>query len=112
MKLISILSKPIFHDGSWYLLENRPAWDNNWTHDSYICFAWEKDNEKILVVVNYSSHNSQCYIHMPFKNLAGKKWVLRDLFTDKTLERQGDELQLKGLYLDEAAWKYYVFSVE
>jgi hypothetical protein len=27
-------------------------------------------------------------------------------------EREGNDLQSKGLYLDEPAWKYYVFSLE
>jgi glycosidase len=111
-KLLSILQKPVLRNGSWSLAEARQAWDNNPTNDCYICFAWELDGEKILVVVNYASNNSQCYVQLPFKNMEGKPWQLRDLFTDTVWERSGDELQSKGLYLDEAPWRYYVFSVE
>lgn len=111
-KLISILQRPLLRNGSWSLLKSTPAWDNNWTLDGFICFAWEANNEKLLVVVNYAPNHSQCYIPLPFKNLEGKTWQLRDLFTGTTWEREGDDLHSKGLYLDEAPWQYYVFAIE
>ena len=111
-KLLSILHRPSLRYGSWQLLECFSAWEGNGTHENYIGFAWQRDDEKLLVVVNYASHQAQCYLRLPFENLSGKQWQLRDLFGGTTYLRQGDELQIKGLYLDEGAWKYYVFSLE
>ena len=111
VKLLLVLHQPVFHYGTWQLLECTPAWEGNGTHDNYIAFAWEGDNKKMVVVVNYAPHNSQCYLRLPFNDLAQEKWLLCDLFSDSVYERSGDDLQRRGLYLDETAWKYYVFAV-
>ena len=110
-QLLSLLRRPVFRLGSWNLLEATEAWEGNGSTDNYICFAWEGDHEKLLVVVNYAPHNSQCYVRLPFTDLAQKTCQLQDLFTGTVLQRPGDDLLTKGLYLDEPAWKYYVFLV-
>jgi glycosidase len=110
-QLLSLLHRPIFRHGSWSLLESTEAWQGNSTHDNYICFAWEGDQTKILVVVNDAPYNSQCYVRLPFTDLAQKACQLQDLFSGTVLQRPGDDLLAKGLYLDEPAWKYYVFLV-
>ena len=69
-------------------------------------------DKKSLIVVNYSPENSQCYLKIPFTDLAGKTWLLQDQFTGLKYERIGDDLLSTGLYLDEPGWKYYVFSLE
>jgi glycosidase len=109
--LLTVLQQPVFRNGNWKLLECAPAWDGNRSHDNYICFAWETNdgNNKSLVVVNYSPEKSQCYLKLSFTDLAGKNWLLQDKFSVVKFERSGDDLQLKGLYLDEPGWKYYVF---
>jgi glycosidase len=111
-KLLAILHRPVLRKGTWKLLDATPAWEGNSTHDSYICFGWKSPDETILVVVNYAPDQSQCYLSLPFNVLEGKQWQLRDLFSDSIFERQGDDLQSKGLYLDEPSWKYYVFSLK
>lgn len=111
-QLLALLRRPVLRTGSWQLLEPTPAWESNTTHDDYICFAWEGGGERVLVVVNYAPHHSQCYVRLPFTDLAHRACRLKDLFTDTLLERPGDDLLARGLYLDEPAWKYYVFSVE
>jgi glycosidase len=111
-KLLVLLHQPVLRKGAWKLLEGNQAWEGNGTHDSYVCFAWESPNEKQLVVVNYAADQSQCYLRLSFNDLEGKQWQLRDWFTGDMFEREGNDLQSKGLYLDEPAWKYYVFSLE
>ena len=65
----------------------------------------------MLVVVNYAPYTSQCYARLPFDDLAQKACQLQDLCSGTVLERPGGDLLAKGLYLDEPAWKYYVFLV-
>jgi len=112
-KLLDILLRPIFRGGVWQLLDCLPAWEGNWTNDCYIAFAWQGNGEeKILIAVNYSSGQGQCYVRLPFYNMGGHSWLLRDLIGESIYEREGDDLQAKGLYLDEPAWKIYVFSLD
>jgi hypothetical protein len=98
--------------GRWQLLHSLQAWEGNRTHDCYISFAWQGDKEeKILVAVNYSSRRSQCYIKLPFNDLSDGTWLLNDLISGISYERESSDLKEKGMYLDEPAWKIYVFSL-
>jgi hypothetical protein len=112
-KLLEILHWPVFKSECWKLLECIQAWDGNRTYDNYISFAWQcARNEKILVAVNYSPDRSQCYIKLPFLDLGSSWWIFHDIMGGNTFEREGNDLQVNGLYLDEPAWKFYVFQLE
>ena len=110
-RLLALMRREVVRAGQWQLLECRPAWDGNRGSDSFIAFAWGIDRERILVAVNYSPEQSQCYIKLPFADLAAARWQLQDLIGDAVYEREGRDLHEHGLYLDEPAWKAQVFSV-
>jgi hypothetical protein len=109
--LFECLRRPEPGDGEWQLLECAPAWDGNWTWDSFICFAWRGANGSCLVVVvNYASHQSQCYLHIPFAS-ERKSLQFRDLMGAATYDRDAGEIAARGLYLDIPAWGYHIFEV-
>jgi hypothetical protein len=111
-RLLTVLRQPAFRDGQWQLLECTPAWDGNWTNDCFVVFAWTgPSGERFVVAVNYAPNQSQCHVRLPFANLAGKKWRLRDLFTDAAFDWNGDDLAGRGLFLDMAPWQASVFSL-
>lgn len=112
-KLLAILKMAVVRTGRWQLMECHQAWESNWTHNNFISFAWHgEDGQKILVAVNYSPLRSQCYIKHPFSDLEGKSWTLIDKMGGNTYEREGTDLQQRGMYLDEPGWKAYVFMLE
>ena len=110
-RLLAVTNQAIVRKGQWQLLECRPAWEGNWSSDSFISFAWELDDERLLVAVNYSSNQAQCYVKLPFANLADARWQLQDLMGDAVYERDGSDLHEHGLYLDEPPWKAIVFAL-
>jgi hypothetical protein len=111
-RLLSILRAPAARNGRWQLLECAPAWDGNATNDSLIAFAWVgPDGERLLVAVNYSDHQSQARIRLPFAELAGKTWRLRDRLGDAVYDRDGGSLQFPGLFVDLGSWKYHIFDL-
>jgi hypothetical protein len=111
-KLLDILRQPVFRNGSWQLLDCTPAWEGNLTNDCYIAFSWQDENKtKMLIAVNYSPERGQCYIKLPFNDMSTGTWLVKDLISGVTYEREGADLQEKGMYLDEPAWKNYVFSL-
>jgi hypothetical protein len=63
------------------------------------------------VTVNHAPNQSQCYVRLPFTDLANSGWRLQDLIGDASYDREGDDLQAQGLYLDEPAWQRSVFSL-
>lgn len=113
-RLLHVLSKrPIFRSGQWRLLECAPAWEDNGSNDSFIAYSWmDSEGGHALVAVNYSLHQSQCYVRLPFSELDGKQWRLRDLLSDAVYEREGKDLRSRGLYLDVPAWHCHVFEFQ
>jgi glycosidase len=111
-RLLAVLRRAAVRDGDWHLLECRGAWDGNWTSDAFLAFDWRgRGGERLLVAVNYAPHQSQCYVQLPFAELAGAGWRLEDLLGDERYDRDGDDLRGRGLYLDVAPWKAAVFSL-
>jgi hypothetical protein len=111
-QLLSVLRRSVVREGEWQLLECKPAWDDNWTWDCFLASAWQAaSGERLMVVVNYASHQSQCYVRMPFTDLAGRSVRFQDLMGPACYDRDGNDLISSGLYLDLPAWGYHVFEV-
>ena len=112
-RLLALLRHDAVRNGHWQLLECAPAWDGNWTSDCFVAFAWQgADAGRLLVVANYAANQSQCYMRIPFVKLRDQQWRLDDLLSDARYERDGTELESRGLYLDMAPWRYHVFRLE
>ncbi|MGB4782275.1 alpha-amylase family glycosyl hydrolase, partial [Candidatus Methylomirabilis sp.] len=111
-RLLAVLRQPVVRDGQWQLLDCTAAWDGNWTSDCFVAYSWiGQDGERRLVAVNYSDHQSQCYVAVPWTDLKGQVWQLRDQMGPAIYERGGGDLAAQGLYLDMPAWAYHVFDV-
>jgi hypothetical protein len=61
--------------------------------------------------VNYAPNQSQCYVRLPFAGLGNGQWRFEDLIGDATYLREGNDLEARGLYLDEAPWRVHAFSL-
>jgi glycosidase len=111
-RLLAVLRHPVVRNGQWQLLESVPAWEGNWTWDCFVAFAWQRlDGERLLVVVNYASNWSQCYVRLPFTDLGNSHWQLKDLLGDAQYDRDGRDLESRGFYLDVPPWHYHVFTM-
>ena len=88
-RLLAVLREAVVRDGRWQLLECSQAWDGNWTSDCFVASSWTgQDGEKCLVAVNYSDHQSQCYVAIPWPELAGQMWQLRDRMGTAIFDRE------------------------
>jgi hypothetical protein len=98
--------------GEWRLLECQAAWDGNRTGDCFNCFGWQgSDNRSLIVVVNYASNQSQCYVQVPADQLRGDTVRFRDLMSPQMYQRDANEIRERGLYVDLPAWGYHVFEL-
>lgn len=110
--LLAILRRPAFQTGRWTLLDCVPAWGGNESHRNYIAFSWEGGNqEHYVVAVNYSPERGQCFVRLPFADIGNTEWRLTNLLGEATFDRDGNDLASRGLFLDEKAWKYYLFEL-
>ena len=109
--LLAVLRNTMVRDGDWQLLECVPAWEGNWTQDCFVAYAWQSREDRLLVVVNYAPNQSQCYVRLPFQNLSNQQWRFTDKFAGIEYDRDGNDLDSRGLYVDLAPWRYHVFGI-
>jgi glycosidase len=112
-RLQGVMRRRVAREGDWRLAGVAPAWDGNHTAEQFIAFTWQRDNERLLIAVNYAPRAGQCWVRPAFgSELERTPVVLRDLL-DPTVryERNGTDLAGKGLYLDVPPWHAHVFDV-
>ena len=110
--LLQCLSSPAVRAGYWHLIDCRPAWEGNWTDDCFVAQAWRGDEDtRLIAVVNFAPNRSQCYLPLPFSDLADRRWVLKDMLSRVTYRRDGESLMSPGLYLDLPPWGYHLFEL-
>jgi hypothetical protein len=111
--LLAVLRQGLVRNGGWQLLDCLPAWEGNWTWDDFVAFAWQgPEEDRLIAAVNYAPNQSQCFVRLPFLDLGGQLWRLRDLLGETIYEREGNDLQGRGLYLDVPPWKASVFFLQ
>ena len=111
-RLLAVLRQPIVRDGQWSLLDCAPAWEGNGTLDGFIAWSWQAmDGQRRLIAVNYTEHQSQCYVRLPFLNLADRTVRFKDQMSPASYDRAGNDLLSRGLYLDIPAWGFHVFEM-
>ena len=97
----------MFHDGQWRLCD-RAGWPDNQSCQNLVAWSWDKDDQRCLVVVNLSDVKAQARIHVPWNDAHGESWRLNDALTGATYDREGDELETLGLYVDLAPWNCHI----
>jgi alpha amylase-like protein len=110
-RLLHALAAPAVRHGTWRLLE-RTGWPDNPTTANLLAWSWEMDSERHVVIVNVSPQPAQGRIQFPWPELAGRRWLLRDAFTDQAYDRDGNVMLDPGLYVDLRPWDFHFFAVE
>lgn len=112
-RLLAVLRRPTLRGGQWSRLDGSEAWGGNPSAQQFIAWSWELPGApRLCAAVNYAPQQGQCFVRLPWPELAGKDWRLRDLLGDAVYDRPGDDLLARGLYLDLAPWGHHVFEVQ
>jgi glycosidase len=111
-RLLAVLRRPEPREGTWRLLECRPAWDDNPTWNWFIAFLWEHPSgSALLVAVNFGPSRGQTRVALPLDGLAGKTAHFVDLLGPAEYLREGDDVLSGGLFLDLPKWGHHVFQL-
>jgi hypothetical protein len=111
-RLLSVLHLDTPREGDWQLLDCAAAWEGNGTWDGFLAFAWQAhQRQRLLVTVNYAGTQGQCYVRLPFRELANRDARFKDLMSPASYDRDGNDVLSRGLYLDLPAWGYHVFEM-
>jgi len=111
-RLFRCLQSSPLRQGTWQLLEARPAWNENHTWTNFLAFMWKgKESGARLVVVNYAPHNGQCYINPDLAGIDGSPIEFRDVMGFGVFVRERTALASKGMYFDVPAYGIHIFEV-
>jgi hypothetical protein len=68
-----------------------------------------KTGEQRLVAINYAGNQSQCYVRLQAPCAGVLRF--RDVMGTLAFDRDGRDLEARGLYLDMPPWGHHVFEV-
>ncbi|HEX5217347.1 MAG TPA: alpha-amylase family glycosyl hydrolase [Vicinamibacterales bacterium] len=110
-RLLEATHRDVFRNGAWRLCE-RTGWPDNQSAVNLLTWCWVKDNERFLVVINFSDSAVQARVHVPLDELRGRTWRLRDTLSEEFYDRDGSEMRDAGLYVEMAPWKCNLFQLD
>ncbi|MDR3747049.1 MAG: alpha-amylase family glycosyl hydrolase [Acidobacteriota bacterium] len=105
-RLLAAIDSPVFREADWNLCE-RAGWPDNPSYENVVAWAWNKGEDRYLIIVNLSEGAAQARVKLAWDNLQGNQWRLTDLLSGATYERDGGEMLLPGLYVDLQPWGYH-----
>lgn len=109
-RLLQETNREVFRNGDWLLCE-RTGWLDNSSCQNIIVWCWTKDEERFLIVINFSNKTSQAIVKVPWSALRGRKWQLKDTLSNESYDRSGNDMLDAGLYIDLSPWKFHFFQV-
>jgi hypothetical protein len=98
-------------NGEWQLLKCS-GWPDNQSCENLLAWSWTSPEERFLVAINFSETPSQGKVALPWSDLTGSDWKLRDLMTSDMFERAGSDMAAQGLFVDLQPWHSHVLSFE
>lgn len=109
--LISVVSQPIFHQGTWSFQNVDTGFDNPPTNWRLVAWKWTLQSQKVLCVINYSDTLGQGRVVLPDAlPVNGNSTIpVTDLLTQTVFPRNVSDLQTQGLYIILQPWQAQFF---
>ncbi len=95
--------------GSWERCE-ATGWPDNSSWVNLLCWSWIAGDGRCLIVVNDADTPAATRVHLPWHDVGGRAWQLRDLMSGDVFTRQGDELASSGLFVQLPPWGFHVLT--
>jgi hypothetical protein len=108
-KLLEAIDRPVFREGQWSLCE-RSGWADNASFKNLVAWSWQQDDERYLIIINFSDLPAQARVRIPWTDAVGANWHLIDVLSGASYERCGTEMFSPGLYVELGPLKYYFFQ--
>lgn len=109
-KLLAAVAASDLRYGDWQLCECS-GWPDNDTAEQLVAWCWEWQGSRHVVVVNLAAADAEARVRLPWSDLVGRTWQLRDALSGDAFERDGGELAGEGLYVGMGPWESYFLAV-
>ena len=101
-----------FRLGHAIRLEPTPAWVGSESHAGIIARLWVGQHRQLrLVVANLTGEPAEGFIPLALPEFAGKVVHLEDQLAEIVYDRPGDDLLVRGLYVDLPPYGHHLFKV-
>jgi len=110
-RLTDALRHPVFRLGEWTPLEPQEEWFGNPSCRNIIAHRWALRGHRRVAVANLSPEPAQCFLPLQLPGLGGMNWRFEDLLGEAAYHREGDDLVMRGLYLDLPPYGCHLFDL-
>ena len=107
-RLLKAIDKPLFHDGSWSLLDVRGAGD--WTNADLLACAWRKGKDFAVIAANITDHEAQGLIDLGALP-DGDRFDVKDHLSDGSWSWSRQDL-MNGLYVHLRSGDAHLFQIK
>jgi hypothetical protein len=109
--LLGEVNHSVFHDGVFQIC-NTHGWPDNNSHVNLLAYCWEKNNEKRLIIVNFSPFLSQGYVKLPDTwDFTNNSLTLIDPIKNESYKPLVSEIIKDGLYVGLEKRDYHFFII-
>ena len=106
-RLVRVATSELIHYGKWSFCE-LSGWQDNPSFLSLASWTWKKDDQILLVILNFADQKSQGLVRVPWDSVGGNNWRLVDLIKGDIFERSGSEMIETGMYVDLEPWDFHL----
>jgi glycosidase len=97
------------YENEWILCQT-DGWPDNRSYLNLVAWSWRRDDDRVLIVVNFSDQRSQGRVKAPWTELKGRTWHLTDFFEGEKYERDGSEMLDPGLFVDLGPYGFHALE--
>lgn len=108
--LLQIVKHPIFSDGQWSLITPTQL-PNDTTNKFLLSWQWALNEDKRIVIINFSNSPAYCLIKF-YVNIKNGKVTLVDLLNSKEFKRDVKEIVEEGLFIHLEAYQSHIFKIK
>jgi glycosidase len=98
--------------GNEWTLCQTGGWTDNHSYLNLVAWSWRRDEERVLIVVNFSDQRSQGRVKAPWGELRGRTWHLMDIFEGENYVRDGSEMVDPGMFVDLGPYGFHILEFE
>ncbi|MDZ4670965.1 MAG: alpha-amylase family glycosyl hydrolase [Phototrophicales bacterium] len=112
-KLLRETRSAIYHYGNWRLFDVAPPYKGNTTNAGLLAYGWTFDDDFRVIIVNMTPLWSQGIVKLyGWDFLRDGVWRLYDVLGGVSTFHEGEQLSVKGLYVELEVYQAQVFRFE
>ena len=110
--LLREVGQPVFHEGHWEMCATY-GWADNQSHENLLTWRWDLQEERRLIIANFSSSPAQGYVKLPLKWFKeGGQILFRDPLKGDLFLRPSTQVKKSGLFTGLESGDFHFFRIE